>query len=72
MRWLTNTRDPRLPDAKSRFIQEFSSCYEDIYHQWDIWIKYLEDKIIGDPKPTESSSVEYLKSIKYVGIYVKD
>lgn len=41
---------------------------------WLIYGKYLiaEGYVIGEPKATETCSVEYLKSIGIVGFYLPD
>ncbi len=68
MEWISNTYDPNAPDtffyigASKMSGQTQEEAYEN-------WIKWLEDKILGEPKATEIYTVEELKGRNMVGVY---
>jgi hypothetical protein len=67
MRFLSNTYNPEAPNAY--FLGAcrcFNQTQEEAYQQWMRWLK---DKIIADPKATETYTVEQLKHMNMVGVY---
>ncbi len=59
--WLSN-----VITAKST-LPETEYSYAD--HDDFLWQEWLAGKVIGEPKPTDKTSVEQLKEQGYVGIY---
>jgi hypothetical protein len=66
MKWLTNLRDPRLPDARDWVHRKTNQSPEDALCQQEEW---LQTKTIGQPRATATSSVEQLVRDNTVGIY---
>lgn len=66
MKWLTNTYDPRLPEAKEHFTKNKAfPTYED-------FLNWLSDKQIGAPKASKRYSSHFLQQVNMVGIYSLD
>ena len=67
MRWLTNTYGPgRIEDAKS----VIDHIYSPPGSGWEMHKGWLKGKIIGPPKATEAYTVEQLKDMNMVGVYL--
>ncbi len=67
MRWLTNTYDPGREGAKFSVIDHIHSppgSGREMHKEW------LKGKIIGPPKATEAYTVEQLKDMNMVGVYL--
>jgi len=69
MRWISNTYDPKAPNADSHVIQMFDQTQCEVIAAYHLW---LADKIIGEPKATEVCSVAVLRAMNMVGVYVLD
>lgn len=61
LRWISNTTDP----AKGK--PEYISIRD-----WQDATDWLRGKIIGEPKATDTFTVEQLKAMDVVGVYVED
>lgn len=65
MRWIANTSDPRLgirgivPCRTGQTQEEADQSYQD----------FLRGKVFGEPKATDTYTVEELKSMGLVGVY---
>lgn len=69
MRWLSNTYNPNLPDAKHHVDTMPHQTPEEAWHWHKVW---LSGKIIGEPQATDTYTVEQLKAMDLVGVYVED
>lgn len=74
-RWITNTHDPKDVEGAKRSLK---LSLEDFHTPngrelaWQRQLKWLEDKAIGDPQATPSYTVEELKEMGMVGVYIID
>jgi len=66
MKWLTNLYNPRRPDAWCHIARRHDETLLQAYSRHKEW---LEDKIIGRPKATDTHSVAELEAMDLVGIY---
>lgn len=66
MRFLSNTYNPDLPDAR-RYVSRNSDETQD--QAWEHHRQWLKGKIIGKPQATASKTVEELEAIDMVGVY---
>ena len=69
MKFLSNIHDPKDENAK---IFVFCDSNETSEEAWQHHLRWLEGKIIGDPKKTEWYTVQQLKDMKMVGVYAPD
>lgn len=69
MKHLYNTFDPSHKDAKIMFTH-FGDITLEL--EWDCYLQYLSDKIIGLPVATEFYTVEELVKQSIVGIYTNE
>lgn len=69
MKFLSNIYNPALEDAKYKLLVPLGSNRET---EWQRLLVWLEGKIITDPKATKTYSVEQLKTMSMVGVYVND
>lgn len=67
LRFLTNIYNPEQPDAKILLTRHFD---ETVDGAWQQHLRWLKGKIIGDPQATDDYTVEELKSLDMVGVYV--
>ncbi len=68
MKHLTNIYDPKNKNAR-RII---TRCFGETQDQaWASHIKWLKGKVIGDPMPTETYTVQQLRDQNMVGVYTK-
>ncbi len=68
MRFLGNTVNPKLATPQDMAVAP-GETHQEAFSQWKNW---LSDKRIGDPKATDTCSVEELKAMNIVGVYAKD
>jgi hypothetical protein len=61
LKWLTNGSKDCKKDYFCRSQEEL-----EYYHEW------LKDKVIGEPKASDTYTVEDLKKIGMIGIYIKE
>lgn len=66
MKFLTNTFDPNHVDAKRYFTYRSN---KDRDEQWQVYLHWLSDKIIGLPQATDLYTVEQLINMNIVGVY---
>jgi len=66
-RFLTNIRNPKDMNAKIYISRRIDETQE---QAWINHLKWLEGKVIGDPQSTEAYTVEQLKEMGFVGVYV--
>jgi len=66
MRFLSNTYDPRLPDAKNQVSCKIGETHD---LAWKRKLEWLAGKVISDPQPTSCHTVAELKAMGMVGIY---
>ena len=59
LKWITNVYDLEIRP-------EYVNAYNKNHKSW------LKDKIIGEPKASEKYTVEQLKEMGLVGVYVKE
>lgn len=69
MKWLTNTYDPKKPEAKMYLVIPIEETRD---QAWKNHLKYLEGKHIGNPKATEKHTVSELLDANLVGVYSVD
>lgn len=69
LRYLSNTYNPNRLDAKDRIVVGF---YETQDEAWNNYLNWLKNKVIGDPRATEHYTVEQLKELHYVGVYIEE
>lgn len=69
MKFLDNTHDPKDPRARFYLSTELRQTHEEA---WKMHLQWLEGKIIGDPQPTDTYTVEQLKAMGLVGVYKPD
>jgi hypothetical protein len=62
--WLTNTLHPEKVNPAISSDSELGSD-----HAYLVWKKWLSDKALGEPQPTDGLSVDDLKAQGYVGVY---
>lgn len=65
MKWLTKVYNPRLPDARYFYTYET----DDRVTEWNAYIQWINTKHIGNPKPSDTFTVEQLKQQNMIGIY---
>jgi len=66
MEWLTNTYDPKKPEAIQYVVRSPGETQE---QAWQRLQHFLTDKTIGEPKASEAFTVEQLKEMNMVGVY---
>ncbi len=66
MRWLVNMHNPRLPDHWMTVAAYFHETPQEAIARE---ARYLEGKVIGEPKATDTYTVEQLTAMGTVGIY---
>lgn len=69
MKWLTNIYNPNRPDA---FQYIYSELGESIDQAWSNHLEWLKDKIILEPKATDTYTVEQLEEMGMVGVYSRE
>lgn len=69
MKFLTNIYDPKQPDAKQYLVYRAN---EDREAQWQYHLRWLSDKYIGTPQPSDKYSVRALINMNIVGVYELD
>jgi len=69
MRWLTNTADPATRDWLTSVVPDPGQTPMEAVREMQDWLK---DKIIGDPKASEKFTVEQLKEMSIVGVYLPE
>jgi len=73
MKYLSNIKDPRKPEAKTKFVYRFSTntpAEKDA--EFERYLAWVADNHIGQPKATDKYSVEELEQMGMVGIYAGD
>jgi hypothetical protein len=74
LRYICNEYDPARPDAKKMMRLDKEEMH-DLQGQEQAWQRkqeWLKGKVIGEPQATSSCSVEELKKIGMVGIYIEE
>jgi len=71
MRWLSNTYDPKMPDARLEIMSE-ARPGQTAQGAWLEYKTWLSGKVIGEPQATESHTVDQLKAAHLVGVYAVD
>ena len=66
MKWLSNTYDPTKEDAIQAVCRDIGETQQEAWKRQQDWLK---GKVIGEPKATESFTVEELKRVDLVGVY---
>lgn len=66
LRYFGNTYDPRQPDVLYSIVVGWDESPQEAYQRHADW---LRDKMIGDPQPTSTYTVEQLKKMNMVGVY---
>ena len=67
MEFLTNTHDPKDENARMYVAR---MPHETQGEAWRNHIQWLKGKIIGEPHATEAYTVEQLKEMNLVGVYI--
>ena len=67
LRWISNTYDPNMPNWERTVLSGFNETQDDAVRHHKKW---LEDKVIGEPMPSDKYTVEQMKSEGLVGVYV--
>jgi hypothetical protein len=73
MKHVTNTPDPNAPNAKESIIYSFQAMQNQAIKdkEWDDYLDFVNQHVIGEPLGNHKVSVEYLKQMGYVGLYKK-
>jgi hypothetical protein len=66
LKWLSNTYNPNLPDAKFHYVYMDGIDRE---KQWQNYLEWLNENVISLPKETEVFSRYELMEMGYVGVY---
>lgn len=69
-KWLSNTYDPRLSDAREHFGSPGNDQWWD--DQWKRHLWWVDQNVIGEPKSTATHTVQQLKAMHKVGLYKPD
>jgi len=69
MRFLDNIYNPDLPEAKRYLV---CKAHETPEQAWAKYKRWLEGKVIGEPKATKAYSVSELRQRNIVGVYADD
>ena len=67
MKWITNTYDPKAPDAQFSCARMGDETQAEAWQNYQLW---LSNKIIGEPKATKEYTAEQLKAMGMVGVYI--
>ena len=67
MNFLSNIPNPKSEYAKSMVTRARNETQQEA---WENHLEWLEGKIIGDPSPTSTHTVEQLKAMDMVGVYL--
>lgn len=67
LRFLTNTHNPKDENA-SMYVARMP--HETQAEAWRNYKQWLKGKIIGEPHATEAYTVEQLKEMNLVGVYI--
>ncbi|WP_404789013.1 hypothetical protein [Altericista sp. CCNU0014] len=62
--WIVNTLHPEKMNSEAMASPEMGADRSDA-----VWQKWLADKALGEPQPTDGLSVDDLKAQGYVGVY---
>lgn len=68
LKWVSNTYDPKAKDAKMFVFRMPDETQE---HAWRTYLQWLNGKVIGEPQATDHYTVEQLKAMGLVGVYVQ-
>lgn len=66
--FLTNTHDPN--DKRAEMHVDYRPLQETRREAWLRHLEWLKDKVVGEPQATKHYTVEQLKEMKLVGIYM--
>jgi len=75
LRFLTNTHDPKdIEGAKMSLALSFEDWQDPNGREraWKYHLDYLKGKIIGDPQATDVYTVDQLKEMQLVGVYIEE
>ncbi len=67
LRFFLIINDPKGKNAKMFMALRYEESREEA---WVNYLKWLEGKIIGDPQATETYTVDELKEMGFVGVYM--
>ena len=68
LKWLSNIRDPKLPNQKRYIIRQWDETPEDALYWYNKW---LEGKVIGEPKASDTYSALEMIEMGLVGVYIE-
>lgn len=74
-RFLSNTYDPRLPDARKYHQQDYHDWQngpEAIEQSWQRHLEWINQNVIGPPQASEKYTVAELEKMGLVGIYAPE
>jgi len=66
LKWVTNTQDPRLPNALIYVTPAWEETHEQAQANYR---EFLRGKTIGRPQATQALTVEQLEAMGMVGLY---
>lgn len=69
MKWLANLHNPEDENWKKYVAVAPGETQEQAYADY---LKWLDGKIIADPEPSDTYTVEQLKAMNIVGVYKDD
>lgn len=69
MKWLTNTHDPKDKDWKMYVTTRIGETRQQACANH---LEWLDGKIIADPEPSDTYTVEQLKAMNIVGVYKQE
>ena len=67
LKWIMNIYDPKAKNAKI-FVRRHQNETQE--QAWRTHLQWLKGKVIGEPKATSIYTVEELKKMDLVGVYV--
>ena len=68
LKWLSNIRDPKLPHQSRYIVRRQDETPQEALYWHNKW---LEGKVIGEPKASDTYSVLEMIEMGLVGVYVE-
>lgn len=74
MRFLSNTYDPTLPNARMHQTLSYQSFLDPKLadHEWEMYLKWINSNIKGRPRATKEYTTEQLEGMGMIGVYADD
>ena len=74
MKFLSNTYNPTLPNARMYFTTSYQDFLEPelAEQEWKQHLNWINSNVIGEPQGSDKYTVEELKQMGYIGVYSKE